>query len=78
MLESKKAFEVLDDSTYIVASRGGDSSRSSSKANGEHRGDLGQPFLWRATSDKPIIQKSSVPGQWPLGADSIQSEFNTK
>ena len=78
MLESKKSFEVLDDSTYIVGSRGGDSSQPSGKAGRQLHGDLGQPFLWRAPTDKPNAQKPSVNGQWPLGTDSIQSESKNK
>jgi hypothetical protein len=78
MLESKKAFEVTDDSAFIVGSRRSDSSRASGKTNGQFGSDLGQPFLWRAAPDQSVAQKPGVIGQWPLGTDLIKPESKIK
>jgi hypothetical protein len=77
-MEFKKSIEVLDESTYIVGSRRGDSSHPGIKTNGQLGGDLGQPFLWRATTDKPATAKAVGSGQWPLGADRANTESKVK
>ena len=77
-MESKKSIEVLDESTYIVDSRRGDSSQPGGKASRQLHGDLGQPFLWRTSTDKLAGIKPLSIGQWPLGADRANSESKSK
>jgi len=78
VMESKKSIEVLDESAYILGSGRSDSSRPGTKTYGQLGGDLGQPFIWRASTDKPIPTKSSSSGQWPLGADRANPEPKAK
>jgi len=83
-METRKSIEVLDESTYIVGGRRGDSNQPSIKEDRGHRGDLGQPFLWRAAADKPATGKpaTSKPvnssGQWPLGSIPTKPDSKSK
>ena len=78
VMESKKSIEVLDESTYLLGGRGGDSSNASGKASREYRGDLGQPFLWRSTTVQLASEKPTTNSQWPLGANRLKAESKSK